>query len=132
IKDIQSTSPLSASPRPRRSNSDVCPPKLDLKACVSILETCENIIRKQNGEVVKPSLKKAKSAPVTPTCSKTVHFDENDLEHIKWFFEQEKPKAVSAEASSEEEFSSDESETSLSEDEEEPELVISLPNFPRI
>jgi len=99
---------------------------------MSALEACENITRKQNGEIVKSSLKKAKSAPVTPTCPKTVHFDENDLEHIKWFFEQEKPRAVSAEASSEEEFSSDESETSLSEDEEEPELIISLPNFPRI
>ncbi|CAG8612730.1 8452_t:CDS:1 [Paraglomus brasilianum] len=129
VKDIP---PFSGSPRSRRSNSESCPRKIDLNACVSVLETCENILRKQNGEVVKSSLKKAKSAPVTPTCPKAVHFDENDLEHVKWFFEQEKPTAVSAEASSEEEFSSDESETSLSEDEEEPELVISLPNFPRI
>ncbi|CAG8457104.1 5850_t:CDS:1 [Paraglomus occultum] len=132
VRDIHSTSPLSVSPRPRRSNSETCPPKIDLKACMSVLEACEDIIRKQNGEIVKSSLKKAKSAPVTPTCPKTVHFDENDLEHIKWFFEQEKPRAVSAEVSSEEEFSSDDSETSLSEDEEELELVISLPNFPRI
>lgn len=65
-------------------------------------------IRKKSGELIKPSLKRAKlpslsmptgggvvqSEPSTPTLSKSVHFDAK-LEHVKLFLTKQKPLAVS-------------------------------------
>jgi hypothetical protein len=127
LKDILSTSPVSCSPR-RKSSPQVYTRRFHLKVDLpSVPEPPIETPRKKSGEFVKPSLKKgSKSEPATPTCPKFVHFD-TDLEQVRWFLEAEKPRAVSCEASDEE---SDE-EFSESSDEED-ELIITLPNFPRI
>jgi Carbohydrate/starch-binding module (family 21) len=69
-------------------------------------------IRKKSGQLVKPSLKTSKSAgnvsfsslagssksePTTPVC-KAVHFD-TQLEHVKLFLAEQKPRAVSRDGS---------------------------------
>lgn len=74
------------------------------------------LIRKKSGEPLKSSLKSrapivrsdlsvfipttisSKSAPVTPTAGKAVHFDAK-LEHVKLFIAQQKPSAVSRDGS---------------------------------
>ncbi|CAJ0897375.1 1067_t:CDS:2 [Entrophospora sp. SA101] len=66
------------------------------------------IIKKKNGDIVKPSLKKrSKSEPNTPILPKYVHFNA-DLEQIRLFREAQEPQAVK------------------------PELTITLPNMPPI
>lgn len=69
-------------------------------------------IRKKSGQLVKPSLKTSRSAnsdafatlasssksePTTPVC-KAVHFD-TQLEHVKLFLAEQKPRAVSRDGS---------------------------------
>ncbi|CAG8495959.1 4142_t:CDS:2 [Ambispora gerdemannii] len=99
VKEILSTSPqLSVSPK-RKSSPEalrrlhirdlppsVLPPKIDTSNLL--------VLRRKNGDVVKPSLKnlKSKSEPTTPTCPKYVHFD-MDLEQVRFFLEAEKPQA---------------------------------------
>ncbi|CAB4379036.1 unnamed protein product [Rhizophagus irregularis] len=146
VKDILSTSPqLSTSPR-RKSAPESYSRKPSLKVNLPTLPLPEIrpcILRKKSGEIVKPSLKKglSKSEPVTPTFPKYVHFN-TDLEQIRLFNEAQRPQAVSADVSSDEESDDDNVFDdnilgySASDDEddniEEPELIISLPNRPVI
>ncbi|CAG8699190.1 512_t:CDS:2, partial [Dentiscutata heterogama] len=106
VKDILSTSPqISSSPR-RRSAPESYTKKPTLSSLkVDLLTPISSEIpylpRKKSGEVVKSSLKKGKSEPTTPTFPKYVHFN-TDLEQIKLFRGAQKPRAVSAEVSSDE------------------------------
>jgi hypothetical protein len=146
LKDILSTSQLSTSPRRKsapESYSRKPSLKVDLPSSSLLQQEMPCLIRKKSGEIVKPSLKKglSKSAPVTPTFPKYVHFNA-DLEQIRLFNEAQKPQAVSAEVSDEEtdDDDDDEFDFSVSEDDDdddedldqEPELNISLPNIPII
>ncbi|CAG8518609.1 8802_t:CDS:2 [Diversispora eburnea] len=111
VKDILSTSPqLSTSPR-RKSSPEIYSRKLSLKVDLSstqqqfISEMSPCLLRKKSGEIIKPSLKRGKSEPVTPTFScfpKYVRFDSTNLEQVKLFDGAKRPQAVSAEASSDE------------------------------
>jgi hypothetical protein len=146
VKDILSTSPqLSTSPR-RKSAPESYSRKPSLKVDLPVLPLPEIpcILRKKSGEIVKSSLKKglSKSEPVTPTFPKYVHFNA-DLEQIKLFNEAQRPQAVSADVSSDEDSDDDDNVFddnmlgfSASDDEDEnsdePELTISLPNRPMI
>ncbi|GES77625.1 carbohydrate-binding module family 21 protein [Rhizophagus clarus] len=143
VKDILSTSPqLSTSPR-RKSAPESRKPFLKVDLPALPLPEIPCILRKKSGEIVKSSLKKgcSKSEPVTPTFPKYVHFNA-DLEQIKLFNEAQRPQAVSADVSSDEDSDDDNVFDdnllgfSASDDEdnddyiEESELVISLPNRP--
>ncbi|KAG9285155.1 hypothetical protein G9A89_004370 [Geosiphon pyriformis] len=136
VKDILSTSPqFSTSPR-RKSSPEALQRRLNLKDLPPLVTPLTRlcILRKKSGEVVRPSLKQgaSKSEPTTPTCPKFVHFD-TDLEHVRFFLEAEKPLAVSCDVSSEEEDSDEETSSESDDDDDyEGELVITLPNFPRI
>jgi len=147
VKDILSTSPqLSTSPR-RKSAPESYSRKPSLKVDLPPtlpLPQIPCILRKKSGEIVKSSLKKglSKSEPPTPTFPKYVHFNA-DLEQIKLFNEAQRPQAVSADVSSDEDSDDDDNVFddnilgfSASDDDEdnteEPELIISLPNRPVI
>ncbi|KAE9393667.1 hypothetical protein BT96DRAFT_214938 [Gymnopus androsaceus JB14] len=73
------------------------------------------VVRKKSGQLVKPSLKRSKSAfkgslsvnpgglssksePATPTVPKAVKFDSR-LEHVKLFLAEQRPRAVSRDGS---------------------------------
>lgn len=106
--------------------------------------SAHSVVRKKTGEVVKSALKfngplgpngtplekrpmfASKSCPTTPNCPKYVHFDPQ-LERVKLFLQDQKPKVVSRQGSP----------TEMSEDEEDEEeeppkkiLHLRLPNFP--
>ncbi|EJT49906.1 protein phosphatase regulator [Trichosporon asahii var. asahii CBS 2479] len=128
--------------------------KLDLGGLVPALpamadnatSTRYTVIRKKSGEVVKSALKfngplgpngtplekrpmfASKSCPTTPNCPKYVHFDPQ-LERVKLFLQDQKPKVVSRQGSPTE-MSEDEDE----EEEEPPKKVlhVRMPNFPTI
>ena len=61
-----------------------------------------SLIRKKSGELVRPALRassmrrRPSSMPGTPTYSKSVHFQENSLEHVRHFLQVDRPLAVSA------------------------------------
>lgn len=103
-----------------------------------------SVVRKKSGEVVKSALKyigplgpngtplekrpmfASKSCPTTPNCPKYVHFDAQ-LERVKLFLQDQKPKVVSRQGSP--------TEVSEDDDEEEAEppkktLHVRMPNFP--
>ncbi|CAG8804574.1 32832_t:CDS:2, partial [Racocetra persica] len=115
VKDILSTSPqLSSSPR-RKSVSDSYTRRMSFKVDLPPQMSTEVGLfpRKKSGELVKPSLKKGKSEPTTPTFPKYVHFN-TDLEQIKLFKEAQKPQAVSAEVSSDDESDDEDFDFSIS------------------
>ncbi|RYP22583.1 hypothetical protein DL767_009018 [Monosporascus sp. MG133] len=69
------------------------------------------MVRKKSGELVRPALRPAShrrpsSMPGTPTFSKAVHFDSH-LEHVRHFLQVDRPLAVSANTSPNENYESD-------------------------
>ncbi|KAL5612686.1 hypothetical protein BROUX41_004223 [Berkeleyomyces rouxiae] len=70
------------------------------------------MVRKKSGELVRPALRpssksrRAISAPGTPTFSKAVHFD-SQLEHVRHFLQLDRPAAVSAGSSPNENYESE-------------------------
>ncbi|KAI0014799.1 putative phosphatase regulatory subunit-domain-containing protein [Xylariomycetidae sp. FL0641] len=69
------------------------------------------MVRKKSGELVRPALRPAaqrrpSSMPGTPTFSKAVHFDSH-LEHVRHFLQVDRPLAVSASSSPNENYESD-------------------------
>lgn len=69
------------------------------------------MVRKKSGELVRPALRPAShrrpsSMPGTPTFSKAVHFDSH-LEHVRHFFEIDRPLAVSGGSSPVDNYDSD-------------------------
>ncbi|KAL2886511.1 Protein phosphatase 1 regulatory subunit 3D [Ceratocystis lukuohia] len=70
------------------------------------------MVRKKSGELVRPALRpssksrRAISAPGTPTFSKAVHFD-SQLEHVRHFLQVDRPAAVSAGSSPNENYESE-------------------------
>lgn len=69
------------------------------------------MVRKKSGELVRPALRPASrrrpsSMPGTPTFSKAVHFDSH-LEHVRHFLQVDRPLAVSAGSSPNENYDSD-------------------------
>ena len=106
--------------------------------------TC--MVRKKSGELVRPVLRSASSnkrrpssVPGTPHASKAVHFDAH-LEHIRHFLRVDKPVAVSAETTPEDEhrdrdsFPFHDDDDGDDDDDDGPssmERELRLPNFPR-
>lgn len=69
------------------------------------------MVRKKSGELVRPALRPAahrrpSSMPGTPTFSKAVHFDSH-LEHVRHFLQVDRPLAVSANTSPNDNYESD-------------------------
>jgi len=69
------------------------------------------MVRKKSGELVRPalrpaSLRRPSSMPGTPTYSKAVHFDSH-LEHVRHFLQVDRPLAVSAGSSPNDNYESD-------------------------
>jgi hypothetical protein len=69
------------------------------------------MVRKKSGELVRPALRPAahrrpSSMPGTPTFSKMVHFDSH-LEHVRHFLQVDRPLAVSANSSPNDNYESD-------------------------
>ncbi|KAJ1334975.1 Carbohydrate/starch-binding module (family 21) [Microdochium nivale] len=69
------------------------------------------MVRKKSGELVRPalrpaSLRRPSSMPGTPTYSKAVHFDSH-LEHVRHFLQVDRPLAVSASSSPNDNYESD-------------------------
>lgn len=69
------------------------------------------MVRKKSGELVRPALRPAShrrpsSMPGTPTFSKAVHFDSH-LEHVRHFLQVDRPLAVSAGSSPNDNYESD-------------------------
>jgi hypothetical protein len=69
------------------------------------------MVRKKSGELVRPALRgssrrRPSSMPGTPTFSKAVHFDSH-LEHVRHFLQVDRPLAVSAGSSPNENYDSD-------------------------
>jgi hypothetical protein len=67
------------------------------------------MVRKKSGELVRPALRghrRPSSMPGTPVFSKAVHFDSH-LEHVRHFLQVDRPLAVSAGSSPNENFDSD-------------------------
>ncbi|RHZ71240.1 hypothetical protein Glove_261g87 [Diversispora epigaea] len=154
VKDILSTSPqLSTSPsQRRRSSPETYSRKLSLKVDLSSAqqqftsemsseispEMSPRLLRKKSGEILKSSLKRGKSEPVTPTYAyfpKYVRFNATNLEQVKLFDGAKRPQAVSAEASDEDTDEIDEFDFSVSsseEDDDDDELIIKIPTLPPI
>jgi len=67
------------------------------------------MVRKKSGELVRPALRPSRrrpsSMPGTPTFSKAVHFD--SVEHVRHFLQVDRPLAVSAGSSPNENYDSD-------------------------
>ncbi|KLU90246.1 hypothetical protein MAPG_09210 [Magnaporthiopsis poae ATCC 64411] len=69
------------------------------------------MVRKKSGELVRPALRppsrrRPSSMPGTPTFSKAVHFDSH-LEHVRHFLQVDRPLAVSAGSSPNDNYGSD-------------------------
>ncbi len=70
------------------------------------------MVRKKSGELVRPALRpssshrRPSSMPGTPTFSKAVHFDSH-LEHVRHFLQVDRPLAVSANTSPNDNYESD-------------------------
>ena len=91
-----------------------------------------SLVRKKSGELVKPALRPSSrrrysSMPGTPTYSKSVHFNESNNQ-TRHFLQVDKPIAVSAGSSPQEQYES-ESEFPF-DNETKPERDIRLANFP--
>jgi hypothetical protein len=89
-----------ASPTPSEADSEIDdPPQKPI------------MVRKKSGELVRPALRPAanrrpSSMPGTPTFSKAVHFDSH-LEHVRHFLQVDRPLAVSAGSSPNDNYESD-------------------------
>ncbi|ORX88773.1 hypothetical protein K493DRAFT_319202 [Basidiobolus meristosporus CBS 931.73] len=86
------------------------------------------LVRKKSGEIVRPVLKptlaRTNSAP-----TKFVHFD-SQLEYVKLFLKSERPESISNPPSDDDCSDSDDYSELSSDNEEEMQLTIRLPNFP--
>jgi hypothetical protein len=76
-----------------------------------VLPKKPQMVRKKSGELVRPALRPAShrrpsSMPGTPTFSKAVHFDSH-LEHVRHFLQVDRPLAVSAGSSPNDNYESD-------------------------
>lgn len=103
------------------------------EAEISAIPRPHRMVRKKSGELVRSSLKslsgrRPASMPSTPVFTKNVHFDRK-LEHIRHFLHSEKPAAVSANTSPNQEYLHQTEFPFNSSTKDEYELSIDLPNF---
>lgn len=95
------------------------------------------LLRKKSGELVKPALRPASrrrpsSMPGTPTYSKAVHFNNDEIEQVRHFLSVDRPIAVSAGSSPVETAYESENEYPFEDDAKSktPEWEIKLANWP--
>ncbi|KAK9720615.1 hypothetical protein K7432_004025 [Basidiobolus ranarum] len=90
-------------------------------------QTTPRLVRKKSGEIVKPALKpnlvRNNSVP-----TKFVHFD-SQLEYVKLFMKSERPESISNPPSDDDGSDSDEYSELSSDNEDDMQLSIRLPNF---
>ncbi|KAL8348941.1 hypothetical protein RB601_002161 [Gaeumannomyces tritici] len=101
------------------TESDIVIPKMDENSISTsdadsdeeFMRRKPQMVRKKSGELVRPALRppsrrRPSSMPGTPTFSKAVHFDSH-LEHVRHFLQVDRPLAVSAGSSPNDNYGSD-------------------------